>query len=484
MASLKICVYNYKGGASKTTIVVNLASALAAQGLKVLMIDLDPQCNLTQFWNPADDIETLTQGDLVPIVAAQSLQALSGAYRGTRILSDNAHPCIQAQPMNTYVSDVHDTTIYKMMFALYNDMDATRFQALLEMESTLQACNEEDFKDRLWLMKGSPMLVEFEAEISISIGAQGQAPEERYYKKIGPIAFLMRRLTELHNFDVILIDVGPSNSALNQMSALSCDYILPPCLASLYSCGSISGLLSAVLPGVKGWFGKHALIAGTQWHPEWVADSNKQGLLSWRLPKDPPKLLPILVNNYGVEYKAADEGLNAAKRATRGAGAALLHDNKQIRFGASQFLYTIQQFVKDCGYVEGGDGAAPIGFRGPKVVFESNHGRNVIPFAPSVPVSMPASEALGRPFVHLKLSHFTEFYAFEGTSVDGSSASGGKRKRKSMASNAVKQLMMLNEEASSDSADKVFEREVELMMTRYKSLATWVYELLDQKRLC
>ena len=53
-----------------------------------------------------------------------------------------------------------------------------------------------------------------------------------------------------------------------------------------------------------------------------------------------------------------------------------------------------------------------------------------------------------------------------------------------MASNAVKQLMMLNEEASSDSADKVFEREVELMMTRYKSLATWVYELLDQKRLC
>ena len=76
---------------------------------------------------------------------------------------------------------------------------------------------------------------------------------------------------------------------------------------------------------------------------------------------------------------------------------------------AGQFFYTISQFVDECPYVEGSDTVPPPDFRGPKIVFEPNQSRKVIPFAPSVPVSIPASEALGRPFVQLKLSHFTEF---------------------------------------------------------------------------
>ncbi|TFG72800.1 MAG: ParA family protein, partial [Anaerolineales bacterium] len=38
---------NQKGGVGKTTTIVNVAGVLAESGYRVLVVDIDPQCNCT-----------------------------------------------------------------------------------------------------------------------------------------------------------------------------------------------------------------------------------------------------------------------------------------------------------------------------------------------------------------------------------------------------------------------------------------------------
>jgi len=60
-----IAVINQKGGVGKTTTCVNLGAALALRGHRVLMLDMDPQANLTVHVDKRPDLESHTMTSLL-----------------------------------------------------------------------------------------------------------------------------------------------------------------------------------------------------------------------------------------------------------------------------------------------------------------------------------------------------------------------------------------------------------------------------------
>ncbi|MBL8724032.1 MAG: ParA family protein [Planctomycetes bacterium] len=62
---LRIAVINQKGGVGKTTTTVNLGAALARRGHRVLLLDMDPQANLTVHVDKRPDLESHTLTNLL-----------------------------------------------------------------------------------------------------------------------------------------------------------------------------------------------------------------------------------------------------------------------------------------------------------------------------------------------------------------------------------------------------------------------------------
>jgi chromosome partitioning protein len=70
-----ICIVNHKGGVGKTTSVANIGAGLALAGAKVLLIDIDAQCNLSESFGLVRQVPniytSITQRTPLPIYSVK-----------------------------------------------------------------------------------------------------------------------------------------------------------------------------------------------------------------------------------------------------------------------------------------------------------------------------------------------------------------------------------------------------------------------------
>lgn len=205
-----VTLYNHKGGVSKTTTTFNIATYLADHGKRVLMVDADPQCNLTEI-ALARTIAALDKK------AEESGAADAGTLPGTSIL-DALNQRVKGDVAYIDINKIEPCVIQKNLELLRGSVD------LSSIEDDLAEAHVQRMSMRTNLM--------------------------RTYVAIGD--FLVR-LAEEKAYDYIFIDVGPSSGALTRAFFLACDAFYIPVAPDRFNVQAI-GTLSKIL---NRWIREH-----------------------------------------------------------------------------------------------------------------------------------------------------------------------------------------------------------------------------------
>lgn len=228
MAFKIISVFNHKGGVSKTTTTFNLGWKLAQQGKRVIMVDGDPQCNLTGVvlgFNPEWPEE-----EEAPDSGAEG-DANDATYASTQ------------EKAADFWEENFDRTIFGALQPAFNSEPR-----LIEPVD----CVEVEGVDGLYLLPGHLRFGEYEVSLGIAQELAGAGSIASMRNLPGAIYYLLSQTAELLNADYILIDMSPSLGALNQNLVTVSDLLIVPTSPDFFSIMALQSL-SQVLPRWARW---------------------------------------------------------------------------------------------------------------------------------------------------------------------------------------------------------------------------------------
>ena len=210
-----ISVFNNKGGVGKTTLTFHLAHALSELGHKTLMIDLDPQCNLTILCLPEEYIHRIWQDE----------DAYIDDFRSSR----NKSTIEQFDALTQATRTIH--------FLLKPTEDGVTDVELLAKPHPLG--------NKLDLIPGRLSMHLYEDKISgrWSDVYQGDPLAIRTITRIREIA---QEYAMKYGYEYVVVDTSPSLGTLNKVIISTADGFLIPCMPDLFSLYGIKNIGNAL----------------------------------------------------------------------------------------------------------------------------------------------------------------------------------------------------------------------------------------------
>jgi cellulose biosynthesis protein BcsQ len=230
-----ICMFNHKGGVSKTTTTFHLGWKLAEMGKRVLLVDADPQCNLT--------------GLILEFKGEDDFREFYSNPKNHNLRS-GLSPAFESKP------------------------------ELLKPAT----CQEVSGNENLFLLPGHISLSEYDVTLSI---AQELSGSIQALKNIpGSINHFIQLTAKEIDADIVLIDLNPSLSSMNQNIFSTSNYFIIPTAPDYFSQMALNSL-TKILP---------------RWHA-WAEKARKNKELeeaSYPFPKSTPKFLGTVIQRYRI----------------------------------------------------------------------------------------------------------------------------------------------------------------------------------------
>ena len=185
-----ISLFNHKGGVSKTTTTFNLGWTLASKNHKVLVVDADPQCNLTAY-----------------------------------TIGLNSH-----DDFDTFYDSKKNDDIYSSISPI---IDGLRLESQAILQTKTQNSN-------LFIAAGNIGMAELDVSLSIGLASGKFVNFAKQF--IGAFYATIKTTMERYEYDFVLVDMSPSASALNRCILMSSDYFIVPTSPDFFCYQAINSL--------------------------------------------------------------------------------------------------------------------------------------------------------------------------------------------------------------------------------------------------
>lgn len=197
--AIKIVFFNHKGGVSKTTTAYNLGWMLAMLEKRVLIVDADPQCNLS----------SLILGDNFDDYYTDDLTKFQNIKDGVKVAFEGKPKPIEAV-----------------------------------------TCFSPSQNENLFLLAGHANLSEYDA--SLSFAQTSNNAITALMNLPGAFNELINQTSERYNIDYVLIDLNPGLSAINQNFFILSDAFIVPTNPDPFSIMALNSL-ATILPRWVDW---------------------------------------------------------------------------------------------------------------------------------------------------------------------------------------------------------------------------------------